>query len=361
MKVLNNQSGYIIGVALLILCILTLNGILAISLSVTESKIATNHQIVKMDFYAAESGAPTAAVSLKSESFLPESEYENPAWVGTNTLNLPNKTQFTFVVNHQLNEAGDVLRYGDSNGDHLWEINTTTGRPLETVVTDGTHILRGGLARIRVNLIFSPAFELPEAALWVDDPDKVDFKGNASVLGDSTDEDVCPNVPDVLHHLDPINPMDEPKHYGDEFIHESSGGMYPFAPVKQALLKRADYVGPNFPTAIAEASTKDNPVVIIINGDLEINNEDLKVPAYGVLYVDGNLRINGNVEWNGLIITTGDSSVGNGTANINGCLVTGESADVDISGTIVIQYDCDMLKDLFDNLSGYRVTSWRQL
>lgn len=356
-----NENGYVIVVALLILSILTVIGTAALSNSITESKMATNSLIYKMNFYAAESGAPVAAVRLKSESFLPESEFGNPDWSASGTLDLGNKTQFTYVVNHQVDGDGNVLRYGDEDGDHLWEINTTTGRPLETVVTDGTHLHKGGNAKIKVTLQFVPAFELPNTALWVDDPDKVDFKGNASVIGDSEDTTVCPDVPDVLHHLNPVNPMDEPKHYGEDFVHESSGGMYPFGPVKAALMKNADYIGSSFPTDLAEASTADNPVIIIIEGDLQINNEDLKVPAHGVLYVDGNLRINGNVEWNGLIVTTGDASVGNGTADIRGCLVTGESADVDISGTIVIQHDCKTLGDLFDNLSRYRMTSWRQL
>lgn len=358
---LRNQDGYVIVLALLILSILTILGLSSIRTSITEQNISTNSMIYHMNFYAAESGAPVAAITLKSEDFLPETEYGNADWMGTDTLDLPNGTEFTYEVFHQINADGEVLRYGDSDDDHLWEINTTVGRPLEIVQTHGTHIGRGGDAAVEVKLIYSPAFVLPEAALWVDDPDKVDFKGNASVIGDSSDEDVCPDVPDVLHHVNPLNPIDEPKHFGDEFVHDSSGGMYPFGPVKDNLSKRADYIGSTFPTALAEASTPENPVIIIITGDLQINNEDLKVPAYGVLYVDGNLRINGNVEWTGLIVTTGDASVGNGTADINGSLVTGESADVDISGTIVIQYDCTALKNMFDNLSGYRMTSWKQI
>lgn len=360
-KATKNQDGFIIISAVLILALLTIIGISAMKMSITEQQISTNMQIHYMNFYAAESGAPVASRELLSLDFLPEDDYSNPDWTGTDTMDLPNGTQFTYEVSHQLNLDGDVLRYGDTNGDYLWEINTTHGRPLEIVRTHGTHIGRGGDAAVEVQLIFSPPFVLPGAALVVENPDTVDFKGNATVTGDSTDIDVCPDVPDVLHHLDPVGIMDEPKHYGFEFVHESSGGMYPFGPVKNNLMERADYVGNEFPTNLAEASTADDPIVIIIEGDLEINNEDLKVPANGILYVDGNLRINGNVEWTGLIITTGNASVGNGTADITGSLVTGESAEVDISGTITIQYDCEALNDLFDNLAMYRMTSWRQI
>lgn len=357
----NNQSGFAIVITMMILAILTLIGTTSLHTSNIERSISTFHQIHEMNFYAADSGAPIASVHLLDSDFLPEADYSNPDWTGTDTMNLSNGTEFTYIVNHQVNSDGDVLRYGDVDGDYLWEINTTHGRPLEMITTNGTHIGRGGSVRIDVELVFTPAFTTPQAALWVDAPDEVDFKGNASVIGDSMDISLCPDVPDVLHHLTPIDPMDEPAHFGFDYVHEPSGGMYPFGPVKNNLSKTANYIGTEFPTDLAEASTADNPVIIIINGDLEINNEDLKVPAYGVLFIDGNLRINGNVEWYGLIISTGNTSIGNGTADITGSLVTGESADVDISGTITIQYDCSILINLFDALSGYRMTSWRKV
>jgi hypothetical protein len=358
---LKNEKGFAIVSALLILMAVTIIGISSMSTSITEVQISTNSLIYHMNFYAADSGAPVASIDLLDSDFLSESEYSDVDWIGTSTINLGNGTQFTYEIIHQVNSDGDVLRYGDVDGDYLWEINTTHGRPLEVVTTHGTHIGRGGDATVKVTLQFNPPFVVPEAALWIENPDTVNFQGNATVTGDSTDIGVCSDVPDVIHHLNPIDPMDEPKHFGDEFVHESSGGMYPFGPVKDNLSKRADYIGSEFPTDLAEASTPDNPVVIIIEGDLEINNQDLKVPAYGVLYVDGNLRINGNVEWTGLIVSTGNTSIGNGTADIIGSLVTGESAEVDISGAITIQYDCSTLKDLFVDLSRYRMTSWRQI
>lgn len=358
---IQNEQGYVLISALLILVLLTIIGISAIQTSTTESKISFNSLIAHMNFYAAESGPQVAKLHLLDSDFLSEDDYSNPDWEGTDTFELPNRTEFTFVITHQLDSDGNVLRYGDSNGDYLWEINTTHGRPLEIVRSYGTHLDHEGEAAVEVRLIDSPPFITPESALWVDDPDAVDFKGNATVIGDSTDPSVCSDVPDVVHHLTPINPMDEPKHFGDEYVHESSGGMYPFSQVKKALARRADHIGTTFPTAIAEASTADDPVIIIIEGDLQINNEDLKVPAHGVLFVDGNLRINGNVEWNGLIVSTGNTSIGNGTADITGALVTGDSADVDIAGTITIQYDCNALANIYNNLSGYRMTSWKQI
>ena len=98
-----------------------------------------------------------------------------------------------------------------------------------------------------------------------------------------------------------------------------------------------------------------------MTGEIHLNNDDLKVPATGILFVDGDLHLNGNIEWNGLIISTGSTSVGNGTADINGSLVTGAAADVEISGTIVIQYRCDIMNGLYESLSGYRRQYWIQL
>jgi len=369
-KSTKNEDGYVIVMALMILSILTVIGLAGIRTSITEVQISTNHQISIMNFYAAESGIAIGPLWAGSKDNYPETEWGNVAFVGeSDIMDLSNGTAFDFEVTPQVRiDPADgvqkVLRYGDTNADFLDELNFTTGRPLIEVVSDGTHTGRGGLSRIKATYAFAPAFVIPEAALWVENSDLVDFKGNATVVGDSSDESVCSDVPDMVYHQSPLNPVDIPKHYGDSFDHELSGGMYPYGPVKDSLTKRADYIGntaDGFPTALAEASTPDNPVIIILTGDIQINNEDLKVPAYGVLYIDGNLRINGDVEWNGLIVTTGDTSVGNGTANINGSLVTGENADVDLTGTIVVQYDCSTLNELFNKFSGYRMSSWMQL
>jgi hypothetical protein len=358
---IKNQNGAVVIVAvMMVLSILTIIGVASNMVSNTELKISVAESVHIANLFAAESGEPVAAERLLDPSFLPESDYGNPDWVGTGSMDLTN-TSFSYVVTPMKNEDGEVLRYGDEDGDHLWEVNTTTGYPLETVVTDGTHKHRGGLYRIEVGLKFKPIFEPPGAPLWVDDPDKVNFQGNASVIGDSIDDSVCSDVPDVLHHLDPLNPMDIPKHYGDDFVHENSGGMYPFGPVKEQLLQKADYIGDTFPSDIAEASSLDKPVIIVLEGEIHFNDDDLKTPGYGILYIDGDLFINGNIEWNGLIITTGSASIGNGTADINGSLVTGEAADVDISGTIVLQYRCDILKKIYDNYSRYERLWWRHI
>ena len=364
---MNNEKGYVIISTMLILCLLTIIGITSLNTSITESHISTNALIYEMNFYASESGIAIGPLWAKSETNYPETEWGNIDFAGnSDVMELSNGTAFDFEVTPQVKiDPADgvkkVLRYGDINADFMDELNFTIGRPLIEVVSDGTHTGRGGLARIKATYSFAPAFVIPEAALWVENPDKTDFKGNATIIGDSSDESVCADVPDMVYHLNPLNPLDQPKHYGDSFDHELSGGMYPYGPVKDSLTKRADYIGDTFPTDLAETSTPDNPVIIILTGDIQINNEDLKVPAYGVLYIDGNLRINGNIEWNGLIVTTGDATVGNGTANIKGSLVTGENADVELTGTIVVEYDCSTLNDLFNKFSGYRMTSWRQL
>ena len=363
MKNHRNEGGWTIVAVLMVLSILTIMGTYSIMRSNTEVKCATNELIYNMNFYAAESGEPIAIVEhLEGDENL-QKIFDNfdPDWSETSTMALNNGTEFTYVLSHRKDEDGNVLRWGDPDGDHIWEVNTAEGYPFELVVTDGTHKGRGGLAKVEVGLGYHNAFEFPGAPLWVDDPYMVNFQGNASVIGDSLDEDVCADVPDVLHHITPIDPMDEPKHYGDEFIHKSSGGMYPFSEVKESLMGNANYIGNVFPKEIGEGSTIDDPVIIIIEGDLHLNDDDLSIPGTGILFVDGDLKLNGNLEWNGLIVTTGSASVGNGTANINGSLVTGESADVEISGTIVLQYRCDILKKLHDNFSGYKRQWWRRI
>jgi hypothetical protein len=65
--ILNNDEGYIIIAAILILVILTIAGISATTNSSSESQITSNYQVHKMAFYAAESGWQRASVYLQDQ------------------------------------------------------------------------------------------------------------------------------------------------------------------------------------------------------------------------------------------------------------------------------------------------------
>jgi len=89
---------------------------------------------------------------------------------------------------------------------------------------------------------------------------------------------------------------------------------------------------------ITNWGTPSNPVVIHATDDLSLNGST----GYGVLVVDGNLALAGNVEWNGIVIVSGcdnceGSLTGNGGFTINGSIIIGnDGLDGSLNPTVSI-------------------------
>ena len=58
--------------------------------------------------------------------------------------------------------------------------------------------------------------------------------------------------------------------------------------------------------------------IIYVTGSLSVNNGR----GQGILLVDGDIKMNGNFQWYGLIIARDDIIKGNGTANVHGAVMT---------------------------------------
>ena len=370
---INNERGSVVIItAVLILALLTIIGISSMKTSITEQQISTNHLIYNMNFYAAESGAPHGSLWLKTldlkddtdtASFGPLDASDEPEW-----FELSNKTRYTWLVKHRLDADGNILYYGDAwkdNGDgtttigekdHLWEVNTTTGIPLEIIDAEGTHP-RGGLAHIRTTWIFTPPFEMPGAALWVDS--SVDGHGvSGSIIGEHQAGSSCPDVPDIMYDK-PLGVIDYVGDTGLNKVVEQSTGMYPMPLVGARLRKIADITitGSNNIDEGAVITSEENPGVVVFDGDSKATN----LTGYGILYVDGNLELAGSLDWHGVILVSGNITLsGGGTKTIYGAIV-GMGNAIAINGSVDIQYDCELLTDLFDKYASYRMTSWRQM
>jgi len=374
---INNERGSIIVIAVLILALLSIIGVSALKTSITEQQISTNHLIYQMNFYAAESGAPHGILWLNTFNLENDGEkdwfmsdedgnitsvVEEQEW-----FSLSNGTSYTWKVQHQVNADGDILYYGDDGKyesgvkvsdvkDHLWEVNTTTGIPLEIIDAEGTHP-RGGLARIRTTWIFTPAFEMPAAALWVDS--SVDGNGvSGSIIGEHQTGSSCPDVPDIMYDVEG-GTIEYNGDMGDSPLIEKSTGMYPMPLIGARLRKIADITitGSNNIDESAVITSESDPGVVVFDGDSKATN----LTGYGILYVDGNLELAGSLDWHGVILVSGNITLsGGGTKTIYGAIV-GMGNAIAINGSVDIQYDCELLTDLFDKYASYRMTSWRQM
>ena len=362
---LRNQDGYVIVMALLVLSILTIIGVSALRTSITESQISTNHLIYNMNFYAAESGIAVGPLWAGIKDNYPESEWSNIDFVGeSDIMELSNGTEFDFEVTPKVTiDPADgvekVLRYGDEDGDYLNEANYTVGTPFITVVSDGTHTGRGGLSRIKATFQFVPIFMMPDAALRVNS--NVDGNGvSGSIIGEHETGSSCGDVADIMYDIEG-GIIEYGGDLGDDPLIVASGGMYPIPLIKPLILKRAtiEMVGSNnIDESIIESGTSsENPGVVYISGDAKATN----LVGYGILFVDGNIELAGNLGWTGIIIVSGDMIFsGGGTKTITGAVIGGGDA-VALNGSVDIQYDCEVLSDLHDDFSSYQMKSWRQI
>jgi hypothetical protein len=311
-----NERGYVLVSALWVLCILTLIGTAAIKISNTELLIVRNFQIYHENFYVSEGGLNMTPDWLKAE--LAESDYKNVDYVGNFeksyfdfSPDFFKRKDFTVEVKHQVRvDSTDgvkkVLLYGDEDGDYLNEVNFNVGIPLEISTSDGTDTFHGGQVKIEGRWIYKYIFVMPDAALRVNS--SVNGNGvSGSIIGEHQSGSDCGDVPDIMYDI--------------------SGGTI-------------DYNGDMGDT-----------------GDAKITN----LTGYGILVVDGNFECAGNLDWHGLIIVGGDIVLsGGGSKTIYGSVVGMGNAEA-LNGSVDIQYDCNVLKDLQDEHSRYKMTSWRQL
>lgn len=326
MKYLRNQDGMAIVVAIMFLALATLIGGIMMRTSLTEVQIATNHLIYNMNFYAAEAGTAMGPLDAKDTQLA----YDwDGVWPIEGNGALSNKCSYTYTV---------------TKGDDVDGL-----LPNIIVYSEGTHP-RGGIVPIEARFKYVPAFIIPEVPLWVGEnltshkQSNVDNGGYAEdgitydimVVGDSAgyvgDGNIAPTAYEIW--LD------------DRLLllpHET------FDPLVR------DYGGPeDMRLVIAEPDD---------DGNVSVGNQT----GYGLLYVKGNLTVNGDFNWHGLVYVEGDLNTYNGGGS-NDCTYRDDSVwgSIIVRGSAFMQngdvcYDENDLTSLLNTLSRYRMTSWRQL
>jgi hypothetical protein len=355
---INNENGALTIIAsLMILVLLTILGTMALRTSITELQGATNALIYQKNFYVAESGIALAPEWVKLN--LAESDFNNVDYIGEFDMQLDGANHFYAQVEHQKDiDPADghekVLLYGDENGDYLNEINFTTGVPLEIVTSNGTHI-RGGNCKIRATFIFEPIFMMPDAALLVHS--SVNGNGvSGQIIGEGPPGTDCEPVADIKFEV-LGGPIEYGGSLGDTPKIEQSSGMYPFPLIKELIEKYATQKIPGSNNVDNIETSEESPGVVLLTGNSKVTN----LTGYGILFIDGDFKATGNLDWHGLILVGGNVVFsGGGSKMIYGAVIVLYEAQA-INGSVDIIYDCDVLNNLFDNFSNYRMTSWSQI
>ena len=350
---MNNQKGSTIVVVVMLLALLSIIGVSSIRTSNTELEIAANNLIRKRCFFNAESGI-SSTIRLLPSVLDDEDQIENATldWQGT-ISNTDSPPFYDVSIKHRM-KSGQVLFYGDTNGDYLLEYNTDgIGYPVEIIESHGTDY-RGGMAAVNVGVRYEEAFPMPKAALWVgDDVYANGVSGSVRGEGPPGEEDKCEEAYDILHNS-PLSVIDYTGDTGPETKIDQDASLYPYPLIenyfyRSPFLSESQYSNETFGSA-------EQPRVFRAKGDLEIRASD----GYGVLLVDGNLEVKGDFLWHGLIIINGNFRFsGGGHKAVYGAVIAMGSA-VRMDGGVDIYYDCNALSQLHGNLSSYKKLWWYQ-
>ena len=358
-KILKNEEGSVIVMAIMILAVLTLIGVASIRTSNTERQISTNHGISLITFYAAESAAPHGKLWLlgldlendtDTASFGPLNESDEPEW-----FNLSNGSSYTWLVKHEVDADGNILYYGDPDNDYLWEVNTTSGMPLEIIDAAGTHA-RGGKARIISTWQFQPSFAGPQAALF--GHKLIEKNGGSGSIEGSDHSDAGNNVADIATDgvdLAAIDVKDMVLDDDGNVDVKTGQPIYPVPLFRDILLERAT-------EEVTGEIDRDDffEGIMFAHPDADGNIDSQKLNGKGILFVDGNLDVNGGLGWEGIVIVYGEIRVnGGGGLTTDGAVAAW--GDVILNGSVSIKYDSKKISDIFDKYSTYRMTSWKQL
>jgi hypothetical protein len=191
----------------------------------------------------------------------------------------------------------------------------------------------------------------------------VDIKGNVTIDGKTR--------PGIVTTLDPSTITGKTDQvYGEGFtpsITHTSNNIS-IQETVDFIKGYADYVSPNLPSG-STWGTSSTPVVVSIAGDIpKLGGNATCSGGYGIILVEGDLRIDGSFTWNGLIICTGTIQyIGTGNGKITGGVMagelnfTGESSGwgEEFGGNAEIEY-ADM-SVLFHNLGTVRIVSWKEI
>jgi Tfp pilus assembly protein PilX len=379
LKSLNNQNGAVLVTAILIMSVLVLLGATAVMTTSTDLKIAGHFKTGEQAFYAAEAGIEEARARLRANAAsaiqdLTPTDTEWARYIGTVTksqgkgynsgnpkhmvvASLQSALDYTVKIVHQTDSAGNLLYWGDANGDGRYERTTSPTNPTG-LANQVIYVVTGyGFAAQSNRTVESEMSKVPPitapAALYVE--------ASTTIQGSSTNVigvDQCggASLPGVVTTLaaGTVSKTGNPVVCGATYPCDSGawdvvggGTNMDIQSIVNSWRDAANYqysVSGDTHTGMAwgtptMGATLQNPSscsttnVVYYN----TNGTDIKLAGgtsgCGILLVDGDLEVNGGFTWHGMVIVSGSIRyLGGGDKNITGAVLAGGSMDADLVG-----------------------------
>ncbi len=403
------EDGAILAVVLIFLGILLLVGTTAALILSTDTQIGINYKASEQALYAAEAGANEARERLRASSAYPINDAHTDkaqytAYIGTDpkaqkkgydstnsmhvrVASLQTDMEYVVVITHQLDASGNVLYWGDADGDGVPERHTDDSKGDPNIYLIRSHGTAGG-ANKEVQMEVTRLTPITvKAALYTGT--------SASILGSSTDiigDDGCGGSTDLPGIATPQDETDNPVttsgnptiiggglaepsvSYSESPAMNVPGmvdGMKGFADysytVSSATHTDTTVPGPGdgwgTPTpgaTLEDPSSCDECNIVHYDTQGTYIKLSGGVSGCGVLLVEGDLEAHGGFSWYGPIVVTGSFTfTGGGDTNITGAVVTGEDTDGDVIGGNTNIVYCSTAVDAVENRA-LSILSWKQ-
>jgi len=371
LKRLSDESGLILIVALTLLTALTLAGVTAFIVASTDVKVGGNVRTTQTALQVAMAGAEHARETLRasnsassdSTNFSEElaervgangvlngysASTDDSPIVSSNTL-ISGYTYTAYLTNDVTEGASNTM---DSDGK-VMITSVATGPNNTTSIVQTTVKLYSFSTSSPAAMYSKDNVTLNGSSISIDGNDNSSCGGGnlapvytmdpaTTTTNGSPDLSGSPSTPqhgstdiDLQAYIDAIKGS---ANY--TLTEDSSGSTYGSST--------------NFVTVYADALGTQ------ADGELRLNNVD----GYGILLVEGDLQLAGNINWNGIIIVTGvitTSGGGSNSKNILGQVYSGSSSlgDSTINGSVVIGYhSCNVKKAL--SSQPLKMVNWKQ-
>ncbi len=405
-RVHQNERGIALVMAMLILMVMTLLGLVLMAGASLNRGLAGNDQRMRQSLNTAEAGVGEALARIRNqETLMDPSDADDVCQVfntiagsvpalGADSVALATGQTVGSYLNYTKDTRGpDVLTIGwkkDPTGTVVMRydpalnpsMNTATGLPVYTITATG----RVGPARRTVitDVIQKPTPVNVKAALAADIP--IDFVGNAFIcgynhFGDTPYDDgedgrgVMPG--DATHCIDNetagghLPGAWSTSSIGGGGASGASGSPAGFSPNQTGFyagpwaafsMQPSDFWSwmgaPAWPAASVtglnyfdnNSTTQDKSATVAFHS----------LDGEGLLYVDGDLRLNAGFHFKGLMYIEGDLEI-NGQAWILGGIIVSGQTKIKANGGMTILYSSDAISQALAKYGGQFVTlSWRE-
>jgi len=360
-----DEKGAVLITGLLLILVLTILSMAAMMSTATELKIAANDRTSKRVFYVSEAGLEDARSRLQTGSSgfpIYDSQFSNPGWmafVGTEEKSTENGFQiensnhvrydqlnpssnYVVSVSHKLDGSGSILRWGDSNDDGIPEENTTVGKNIFVITSEG-YDSNGASKPLRIEAAQVPDITAP-AALYT--------KAHTTIQGTSTwvmgmDHCGSSHVPGVLTMADvgtngnphvTGSPSAIVEHSPKNIDIQAMMGRFKKSITNSYNVNSATLTGMTWGTPVAGPSQQDatnctERNIVHFNTNSTYVKLNAQTSGCGILMVEGDLAVHGGFTWYGVVLVTGSITfTGGGGKNVTGAMLAGGTVSADLVG-----------------------------